>query len=271
MNQAFAAESRAGLWALGSACLWASAALIYYFGSIGPAFHYLPAAFNTNPFPPFEISKALAIWGESGLILAVSFLILAVALVWGRRVRLFFAITLPNSWLRWGTDFGLGMIFLDLLWLGTGLTRLWVGPFLRSTGILLGLEAAWTVGRLLKDKSKEPAGPLFPKEPGLRVFVLGGALYFLFSAAHGLVPEGFYDSMVYHLAVPHFWLLNHGICDFPTNFFSNYPYGGEIFYLNGFFFQGTESAKMLHVIGFGFCAIFAGGGPGKWGERRRAG
>ncbi|HTC20350.1 MAG TPA: hypothetical protein VK859_05865 [bacterium] len=259
MNQVPAAESRAGFWALGLACLWAGAVLAYYFGSIGPAFSYIPAAFNTNAFPPFEITKALGIWGESCLILAATFLISAVTLVWGRRLRLFFGIEPGHGWLRWGTDFGLGMAFLDLLWLGTGLARLWFGSFLWCLAGLLGLEAVWSLVRLWKEKMKGPTVSWFTKEPGYWALVFLGIFYWLFSIAHGLVPEGFYDSMVYHLAVPHFWLLNHGLCDFPTNFFSNYPYGGELFYLNGFFCQGTESAKMLHVVGFGFCALFAGG------------
>jgi hypothetical protein len=259
MNQTFAAESRAGFWALGSACLWACAVLVYYFWSIGPAFHYVPADFNAELFPPLEISKASMIWGESGRILAVTFLISITTLVWGRRIRLFFSLQLSHSWLRRGTDFGLGIIFLDLFWLGTGLTRVWFNSFLWSAAALLGLEAVWSFVRLLKEKMKGPRGSLLPKEPGPWVLVFFGIFYWLFSIAHGLVPEGFYDSMVYHLAVPHFWLLNHGICDFPTNFFSNYPFGGEVFYLNGFFCQGTESAKMLHILGFGFCALFAGG------------
>ena len=252
-------ESRAGFLSSVFACLWAAVVLVYYFWSIGPAFNYIPAAFNVDPFPPVEISKTLTIWEESCLILAATFVIAIITLVWGRRFRLFFPIQLSNSWLRCGTDFGLGMIFLDLFWLGTGLTRVWGGPFLWSVGALLGLDGVWSIARFLKEKAKEPKGPIFPPEPGLWVLVFWGMFYWLFSIAHGLVPEGFYDSMVYHLAVPHFWLLNHGICDFPTNFFSNYPYGGELYYLNGFFFQGTESAKMLHVAGFAFCAIFAGG------------
>jgi hypothetical protein len=268
MNHTFAAESRAGFWALVFACLWTVGVLVYYFWSIGPAVNYIPAAFNIDPFPPVEISKTLAIWGESCLILVVTFLISIITLVWGRRVRLFFSINLSNSWLSWGTDFGLGIIFLDLFWLGTGLTRVWVRPFLGSVIVLLGLDGVWSIVRFLKEKTKEPTGSIFPREPGLWMLVFLGILYWLFSIAHSLVPEGFYDSMVYHLAVPHFWLLNHGICDFPTNFFSNYPYGGELFYLNGFFFQGTESAKMLHVIGFAFCALFAGGWAKETGGER---
>jgi hypothetical protein len=76
--------------------------------------------------------------------------------------------------------------------------------------------------------------------------------------------------MVYHLAVPSDWLHHHGIVDLPANFFSNYPFGGECFFLNGLALQGTESAKMLHVVSALVCALAAGGWAGEWaGEKAR--
>lgn len=101
-------------------------------------------------------------------------------------------------------------------------------------------------------------GPL-PDSAGLAFLTITGVFYWAFSFLQNLAPETFYDSMVYHLAVPQYWLFHHGLVDFPANFFSNYPYGAEIYFLNGLVWQGTESAKMLNGVSWGLCALLAGG------------
>ncbi len=259
MNRIPTSEGRSGrlFWVLAS--LWSLLVLVYYYKSIGTAFDDIPAAFNGDTFPPVEISKTLKIWEKSCLIFAVTFLISIITMVWGRRIRLFFSLQPDNSWLSWGMDFGMGIIFFDILWLGTGLTRLWFGFPLKAIGVLLGLDGIWVLVRQWREKIKGPSRFRFPREWSAWLLVFGGTFYWLFSLAHGLVPETFYDSMVYHLAVPQYWFSKHGISDFSTNFFSNYPYGGELFYFNGLIFKGTETAKMLHAVAFGFCALFAGG------------
>src|SRR6266513_1336233 len=105
--------------------------------------------------------------------------------------------------------------------------------------------------RAVKEKGRGFLQNLLPKGASYRFLFIFGFFYWFFSILQNLAPETFYDSMVYHLAVPSFWLLHHGLVDFSTNFFSNYPYGAETYFLNGFVWQGSETAKMLHVVSFG--------------------
>lgn len=48
-------------------------------------------------------------------------------------------------------------------------------------------------------------------------------LAMLVNLAGALAPEIFYDALVYHLAVPNFYVINHKIAPMPYNFFSNLP------------------------------------------------
>ncbi len=248
-------KSRTAFWVAWS---WVAFVLGYYFWSIGPALDLIPAAFNTSAFSVLENSQALMVFKESFLIALTTSFILLVTISWGRQVRLFFFINPSDAWLRWGMEFGLGIVFLDMFWLGSGLVRVWTKPFFATMGILLSALVFQNMVDIVRGAS-HLARKVFPRDASYFFLFAAGAIYLFFSIAHGLVPETFYDSMVYHLAVPQYWLLKHGICDFPTNFFSNYPYGGELFYFNGFVFRGTEAAKMLHSAAFGFCALFAGG------------
>lgn len=43
-----------------------------------------------------------------------------------------------------------------------------------------------------------------------------------------LLPPSFYDDLVYHLAIPNYYLIKHAIAYFPSNFFSNLPVLYEI-------------------------------------------
>src|ERR1035438_7328692 len=167
-----------------------------------------------------------------------------------------------------GFDFGFGMVLLNLFWTGTGLNLVWFQPLWMISGpLLLGLFL-WDFLQTLKERPR-PYTTLF-RSKSYWPLVFLGLLLLLFSFLEGLVPETFYDSMVYHLAVPAYWLLNHGMRDFPTNFFSNYPFGGEVYFLNGLVFQGTETAKILHVFSFGACALMAGGWAAEWGGEKSA-
>lgn len=225
--------------------LWA------YFSSLAGIFDPGPLLSAADPKP--------AVWAQSIFILLASLAMAGGTWALGRRLRRWFRLEPGDSWVRFAFDFGFGLLGLDLFWMGTGLVRLWYPPVWIGLGLALS-------ALLLLDWAG-PHRPLFPKpdfrwaaaEPGLFLLLGLGLVYFLFSALQNLAPETFYDSMVYHLAVPSYWLLHHGLADFPTNFFSNYPAGAELYFLNGLVGQGTEAAKMLHLACFGACALLAAG------------
>ena len=170
----------------------------------------------------------------------------------------------PPGLMRWALRFGLGVCFLNLFWMGTGLARLWF-PALEWGGLLLLLIGVipHTLGLIRSWGNVRKFNFPVPPSLGLGILVFLGQLFTLLTFAQALTPESFYDSMVYHLAVPAYWLIHHGMMDFPTNFFSNYPYGGESFFLNGLALHGTETAKMLQAVAVLACAFAAGGWAGE--------
>jgi 4-amino-4-deoxy-L-arabinose transferase-like glycosyltransferase len=256
-----AAETRLPSWTGWILGAWAVFAAAAYFLSAG---HPLAKAW---PFigEIFTPGSSTADWAQRWKVIGRSFLDLSSALgilgatrSLGRRIRKWLFLEPGHDWLRLGFDLGLGMAAMDLFWMGTGLTGLWFPALEASFGAALLFLFLWDMAHWgdigEKIRSLRPPG-----DPGL-LFLAGiGALYWIFALLQGLAPETFYDSMVYHLAVPADWLLRHGMTDLPGNFFSNYPYGGEFYFLNGLALQGTEAAKLLHVFLYGAGALFAGG------------
>lgn len=61
-----------------------------------------------------------------------------------------------------------------------------------------------------------------------------------------LTPEWFYDSLVYHLAVPEQYLVNHKICYLGHTFISNYPFLQEMRYLFCMTLGDDVAPKLTH-------------------------
>jgi hypothetical protein len=257
----YPAEGRGGPWALGAALSWAVLVFIYYFFSSSHSLAtYLPfvgTVFDPSPFP--DSGARARVWGESVLILLVSLALVGATWSLGRRIRRWLSLQPADPWVCFAFDFGFGIIVLDLFWTGTGLTRLWFPPLWISLGAILSILFIIDLAGLWRGGLPKPGFHWARQDPGAFLLLILGFFYWAFSVLQGLAPETFYDSMVYHLAVPRYWLFHHGLADFPENFFSNYPYGAELYFLNGLVFQGTEAAKMLHVACFGACALLAGG------------
>jgi len=63
-------------------------------------------------------------------------------------------------------------------------------------------------------------------------------------------PEYFYDSLVYHLAMPRLYLLEHRIVPTPNMIYSGIPFGTEMLYGLGLALGSDSVAKLIHY-GFG--------------------
>lgn len=103
----------------------------------------------------------------------------------------------------------------------------------------------------------------FPKlpKPGRFFLLLGilGALGLALDILQGVAPDVYFDALVYHLSTLQFWKFHHGIADFYTNLYSYFPFGGELYFMNGYFFAGSEAAKLLNAFSAGFCGLAAAG------------
>ena len=79
-----------------------------------------------------------------------------------------------------------------------------------------------------------------------------------------LMPEIFYDALVYHLAVPELYWLKHGFSPVAHNMFSGFPMLTEMLYALALPLGGTQSAHLLHwafgvlcaLLTYGFCRRF---------------
>lgn len=205
------------------------------------------------------MTQRAAVWEQSILCLVIVLAITLMTTAWGARVRRLLCFQPSDAWVVLASNFGLGICFLGLFWAGTGLVRLWYKPVWIYLEGALFTVSLWDLFRGWKNFHFVSAWKWLPRDWVLRFLTGIGLFYWFFSLLLDLAPENFYDSMVYHLAVPSYWLLNHGLRDFSTNLFSNYPFGGELFFLNALVWQGTEAAKMLNVVCFGVCALLAGG------------
>ena len=80
------------------------------------------------------------------------------------------------------------------------------------------------------------------------------AVNILVNIIGSLTPEIFYDSLLYHLALPRLYLLNHKIFHVSWNLFSNYPCLGEMLYTFAVSVQGDELAKLINLSVSVLCA-----------------
>ncbi len=254
-----AAQHRDGFLALIPVLIWAGVVFVCFFSELDKTFHYWGLLFNIDVFSDADNSQRLKIWAESFKAVLITVLVAGVTWSLGWKIRRVFQLEFLDNWIQFGFDFGLGIMGLGLFWVGTGLCGLWCVLVWQGFAAVLVLGLAWDVFYLLRHFSPLPWNPIKSIGPGYIFLGLVGLVYISLTFLVDLTPETFYDSMVYHLAVPEYWLSHHGLSDFPTNFFSNYPYGAETYFLNGLVFQGTESAKMLHAVALIVCAFLAGG------------
>ncbi len=243
-------------WLLTVPLLWALVIFVKYFHFLNLYLPNGPLLFSGARWTAPALSIRLGIWLESLWIFLCAAALVGITLSLGSRLRRWLGLSIAEAWVRVSFNFGLGFLGLDFFWLGTGLTHLWWTPLLAvflagAFALALWDAAHWAAPGAFSIRS------FWPQDHRWLMAIAG--LYFLLVLGHEAAPETFYDSMVYHLAIPSDWLLAHGIVNCPTNFFSNYPYGAELFFLNGFFVQGTEAAKCLHAAAFFFCGLLAGG------------
>jgi len=71
-------------------------------------------------------------------------------------------------------------------------------------------------------------------------------LALLLNLAGALSPEIFYDALVYHLAVPNYWVIRHGFEPMPYNFYSNLPFTHGMLYAAGLLLKGSSLTKFIN-------------------------
>lgn len=128
-----------------------------------------------------------------------------------------------NPWEESALSFGLGYGFVGTLLFLMGLCGLWSGRFLTVSlaalavlsvpglrDLSLSIRRSVAQARAKPDALSSCAGVLV-------VFV------WLYVLRYALIPETFYDALVYHLALPAQYLLHGGIYSTPSNSYSGIP------------------------------------------------
>ncbi len=236
--------------------LWACGLFLHYFSwSSVTDFSFVRTILSDLRQATFFRFKSNAM--EFFKALFFCFFALLTLWMWGRRLRLWLGLRMDNRALRMSADMALGMVLFNNLWLGTGLLGLWIDPLPFFVGLVALGFALLDFFDLILDKP--PLGWTPPQGIPLKLLTLLAIAGLILSLSQGAVPAAYFDTLCYHLAALSFWQFHHGITDLSTNLYAHYPFGGEMFLMNGFYFQGGEGAKIMDVLSEGVLGLAAAG------------
>jgi Dolichyl-phosphate-mannose-protein mannosyltransferase len=233
---------------------WVFLIFINYFKNIPDPFGLLFPQLHFSRFGPAGWTQHLGVETESLAVIGLSFLAILNSWWLGAVLLEWLGLQKQKGFVPWAFEAGLGALLSSLFWMGTGLTRLWFTPLLA----VLGLLALGPAFNKLKSRMGNFSLGRPPRETLLRVFVGVALFYGVLGYAQSLLPETFYDSMNYFLGIPQYWIFKHGITDDPGHILAGYFHGGTLYFLDGFYFGGTEAAKFLSFTAVVLGALFAG-------------
>lgn len=138
--------------------------------------------------------------------------------------------------------------------------------------ILLGVFTVYTLMSFLRGPSA-PISVSIPKlsktELGL---IVGSAVGMLFAFTACFSPITYYDSLVYHLALPQNYLIDGKIAGVPYNLYSAFPSLNEMVFL--FVLRQSSAAEyVINLLGFSISvgvAVCMASLAREWGSRREA-
>ena len=153
----------------------------------------------------------------------------------------------PASQLESGvTAIALGTLLWGQLFLLLGLSGLLHVPFLRA---LLMAGGAAGLCDVVRHRPNVTAAWRELREAG-DIWLGFLAVHLLILAPYALVPERFYDALVYHLGLPSLYLLRGRIGPVPDNAFSGIPALYSMIY--GWALAVESGGHVAHLLNFGF-------------------
>jgi Dolichyl-phosphate-mannose-protein mannosyltransferase len=248
----------------GAACLWALLVFIHYYHPRAA----LDLSFLGRMFSGFSGMKpGLMYLNGLGFLGTFACAGSAWLVLWrlGRRLFQWMGPAEAGGPLRFCLETAFGILALDGLWLGTGFNGLWFKALWVPAGAALLAFALWDFWR------DPPAAGILPSlrapKGVFALLALLGAFSLGLSFLQALAPDVYFDALVYHLSTLRFWEFHHGLADFSTNLYSCFPFGGELYFMDGFYFGGSQAAKMMNVLAAGLLALAAGGWAAEEGGR----
>ncbi|TPW21251.1 MAG: hypothetical protein FD126_868, partial [Elusimicrobia bacterium] len=142
---------------------------------------------------------------------------------------------------------GLGSLSLALLAAaGAGFYTPSALRWLWGAGVLGGGVLCWLAWHQSSDEA--PVRPVVRGGPLVWAAVALIALAAAGNFLAALSPEIFYDSLVYHLALPQLYLLRGGMTATPENIYSGLPQGVQMLYGLALALSGEDLAAFLHAL-----------------------
>jgi hypothetical protein len=235
---------------------WVFFIFIRYFKNAPSPFVGIVSQLHFNRFGLFSWPQWLGVEARSFVAFALSFLAILNSWWLGSVILEWLGPSKQKGFIAWAFELGLGALASSLFWMGTGLDRLWF-PFLLAP---LGILALVPAFKKLKGRMDESALTRLSRPKGwiLNSFVGIAFFYGVWGFVQCLLPETFYDSLNYFLGIPQYWIFKHGITDDPGHILASYFHGGTLYFMDGFYFGGTEAAKFLSFAAGFLSALFVG-------------
>ena len=231
-------------------------------------------AFDLSRFAPISFVSVLL---QGGRVLAAVFLVaawLAAAYGFGRPVRERWLNITNDKLTSLLYDLGIGFGLWSLVMFVLGVLPGWrpaVFVPLFAVAAVAGAVQVWRHRATLR-----PArGWLLGTRPAPvdRVWFALAMLAAAYVGSATVVPETFFDALVYHLGVPGQWLLHHRFTPLPHNYFSPLPMGISMLSTGSLILWDETLCRMLHwtlsvLAALGVFALgrrFFGRRAGLWG------
>ena len=204
-------------------------------------------------FPDFSFTAALAgflgVLGSNALNLLFLSLFIVLAYGMGLGFLSFFdiAVSVMERFI-FALGLGFGAIAYIMLLLGA------VGALHKSIilpAFLLGSFVSAFKIRIWAFRAeslKSEIGEILKLSPAWKTLVFLGMLFSLLNIVMAFTPEMFYDSLVYQLSVPNYYLLKHQILPMRFLSHSNFPLNLSMIYMLALSLNNEILAKMIHCL-----------------------
>ncbi|MFB0527933.1 MAG: tetratricopeptide repeat protein [bacterium] len=212
------------------------------------SFNWLVYTFSNLQYPHnFSLGRFLTLTGYRLLLFVGLAIICMIAFGIGRKILKLLKI--EGESILETTIFALGLGFgsLSLMMFFLGILKLY---YTWVIYLVLGILSIFSFSEVKKIKLQKPE--LSSSKPRFTIFaiffwgILGVAA--IINLVGALIPESFYDSLVFHLAVPSLYKMNHGIRYIETIWISQFPQNMHMLYTMSLLLGTDILAKLIHWI-----------------------
>ncbi|PCI36001.1 MAG: hypothetical protein COB53_10460 [Elusimicrobia bacterium] len=228
---------------------WCVLILYFYYQSVTAPF--LSPSFWFRFIPPvWNMSSGLAVT-HLLKVLAIS---LWVLVCWGAGrgvLRKIVGVSSLNGFEEGSVGFGLGMGIIGLGSLALGFLGLLTPWPVYMFAMGISGWSVWANADLSSVKTSLRARDCWP-DLWSKIAASAVAVLLMFQLFHSLIPDIFFDSLVYHLSLPHLYKLEGGLVATPTNLYSGLPMLVQWNYAFLFFFADEITTKLVQWA----CAVF---------------